>query len=444
MGRSILWHSVYTVIRGKLVPPQPTRKLYYGWYIVAASVIGVALSQAPIVYLSLGVFMIPLQQSFGWDRGKVSLGLSVGALTLALSMPVVGRLIDKHGARRVLLPSMAMFAIATMSLYFLTGSFWRYLAMFALIGVVGSGSNTMTYARVLSAWFDRLRGMALGFAMSGIGLGSALSPIIAQAIINGHGWRAAYLGLGLLVLVVGWPIQFFVMRDSPRAVGLRQDGAPGSVRHPTEFGDASLAPVGMSRRDAVRTREFWMLMAIFFIVALTVHGLQIHLAPLLRDNGLSATAAAGAAGLAGAVIFVSRIGVGYLLDKFFAPRVGLIVFLCPLIAMALVGHATTVGLALASATLLGIGSGAESDLMAYLVSRYFGIKCFAEIYGYTYGALMLGTAIGPYLWGLTFDLFHSYQPALWAALGGIVMICLLLLQFRPFPDWRRKVATAAG
>ena len=426
------------------MPAQPKGSVYYGWYIVAASVMGVALSQAPIAYLSLGVFMIPLHQSFGWDRGTVSLGLSVGALTLALSMPFVGRLIDQHGARRVLLPSMAMFALATMSLYFLTGSLWHYLGMFALTGIVGSGSNTMTYARVLSAWFDRLRGMALGFAMSGIGLGSALSPVIAQAIINGHGWRAAYLGLGLLVLVVGWPIQYFVMRDSPQAVGVRQDGQPASVRQPMEIGDASFAPVGMTRRGAVRTKEFWMLMTIFFIVALTLHGLQIHLAPLLRDNGLSARAAAGAAGLTGAVTFVSRIGVGYLLDKFFAPRVGFIVFLCPLIAMALVGHAHTLGMALASASLLGVGSGAESDLMAYLVSRYFGIKCFAEIYGYTYGALMVGTAIGPYLWGLTFDLSHSYQPALWAALGGIGVICLLLLRFSKFPDWSQKLATAPG
>jgi MFS family permease len=426
------------------VPAQPQRSLYYGWYIVAASAIGVALSQAPVAYLSLGVFMIPLQQSFGWDRGTVSLGLSVGALTLALSMPLVGRLVDRHGARRVLLPSMLMFSLVMMSLYFLTGSLWHYLGMFALIGVVGSGSNTMTYARVLSAWFDRRRGMALGFAMSGIGLGSALSPVIAQAIINAHGWRAAYLGLGLLVLAVGWPIQYFLMRDSPQAVGLRQDGEPASVRHPIELGDASLASVGMTRREAVRTKEFWMLMAIFFIVALTLHGLQIHLAPLLRDNGLSAGAAAGAAGLTGAVMFVSRIGVGYLLDKFFAPRLGFFVFLCPLVAMALVGHASTVGLALASATLLGVGSGAESDLMAYLVSRYFGIKCFAEIYGYTYGALMVGSAIGPYLWGLTFDLSHSYQPALWTALGGIGVICLLLLRFGRFPDWNQKLALSPG
>ena len=200
----------------------------------------------------------------------------------------------------------------------------------------------------------------------------------------------------------------------------------------------------MTRRGAVRTKEFWMLMTIFFIVALTLHGLQIHLAPLLRDNGLSAGAAAGAAGLTGAVTFVSRIGVGYLLDKFFAPRVGFVVFLCPLIAMALVGHANTLGMALASATLLGVGSGAESDLMAYLVSRYFGIKCFAEIYGFIYGALMVGTAIGPYLWGLTFDQSHSYQPALWAALGGIGVICLLLLRFRRFPDWDQKLVSAPG
>ena len=429
------------------MPAKPKRSHYYGWYIVAASVIGVALSQAPIAYLSLGVFMIPLQQSFGWARGTVSLGLSVGALSLALSMPLVGRLVDRHGARRVLLPSMAMFSVAMMSLYFLTGSLWHYLGMFALIGIVGSGSNTMTYARVLSSWFDRLRGTALGFAMSGIGLGSALSPVIAQAIINGHGWRLAYLGLGLMVLVVGWPIEYFVIRDSPQSVGLRQDGEAGRVRHPIdpiELGEAALAPVGMTRRDAVRTREFWMLMAIFFIVALTVHGLQIHLAPLLRDNGLSADAAAGAAGLAGAAIFFSRIAVGYLLDKFFAPRVGFFVFLCPLVAMALVGHANTVAPALVSATLLGVGSGAESDLMAYLVSRYFGIRCFAEIYGYTYGALMLGTAIGPYLWGLTFDIYHSYQPALWAALGGVGLICLLLLQFSRFPDWNRTLAPNPG
>src|SRR4051812_32199884 len=115
---------------------QASRGLFYGWYIVGASVIGAALSQAPIVYLSLGVFMIPLKEAFGWDRGTVSLGLSVGALTLALSMPPVGRLIDKFGPRRVLLPSMAMFAVATMSLYFLTNSRWHYLGMFALIGVV--------------------------------------------------------------------------------------------------------------------------------------------------------------------------------------------------------------------------------------------------------------------------------------------------------------------
>jgi MFS family permease len=280
--------------------------------------------------------------------------------------------------------------------------------------------------------------------MSGIGLGSALSPVIAQAIINDHGWRAAYLGLGLLVLVVGWPIQYLVMRDSPHTLGQRQDGEVASVRHSIELGDASHAPVGMTCRGAVRTREFWMLMTIFFIVALTLHGLQIHLAPLLRDNGLSARAAAGAAGLTGAVTFVSRIGVGYLLDKFFAPRVGFMVFLCPLIAMALVGHAHTLGLALTCAALLGVGSGAESDLMAYLVSRYFGIKCFAEIYGYTYGALMVGTAIGPYLWGLTFDRSHSYQPALWAALGGVGVICLLLLRFTQFPDWSRKPAPVPG
>ena len=427
------------------MPLQPTRKRYYGWYIVAASVIGVALSQAPIVYLSLGVFMIPLQQSFGWDRGKVSLGLSVGALTLALSMPAVGRLIDKYGARRVLLPSMAMFSIATMSLYFLSGSFWHYLCMFALIGVVGSGSNTMTYARVLAAWYDRLRGMALGFAMSGIGLGSALSPVIAQAIINGH--RLACRLPRTRPVGARGGMADPVLRDARLAAGHR--AAPG--------GGATLCQTtGRIRRCVARpggNEPPWR-GADQRVLDADDHFFhrRTHRA---RSADPSCTTVARQR-LVGQCRGRRRRPDrrGYFCQphrqsaicwiNYFAPRVGLVVFLCPLIAMAVVGHANTVGLALASATLLGIGSGAESDLMAYLVSRYFGIKCFAEIYGYTYGALMLGTAIGPYLWGLTFDLFHSYQPALWVALGGIVMICLLLLLFRPFPDWRRQVAAASG
>jgi len=201
----------------------------------------------------------------------------------------------------------------------------------------------MTYARVLRPGLT-VAGMALGFAMSAWPRFCAVAHH-CPGIINGHGWRAAYLGLGLLVLVVGWPIQFFVMRDSPGPSGCAGRGA-GLCQTPDRIRRCVARAGGNDRRDAVRTREFWMLMAIFFIVALTVHGLQIHLAPLLRDNGLSATAAAGAAGLAERS-FLSAASA-WAICWINSSRTGRIDRVSrPLIAMALVGHATTVGLALA-------------------------------------------------------------------------------------------------
>ena len=384
--------------------------------------------------------MIPLGEEFGWDRAEISFGLSVAALTLAIATPLVGRLLDRFGPRRVLLSSLILYSSATMLLYFLNAALVIFYLALALISLVGAGSNTVAYARVLSGWFDLRRGLAMGLTMAGIGVGSAIATVVAQSLMDVFGWRGAYLGLGLMVMLVAFPIQFFVIRNSPGEMGLLPDGIATNTdrQSDSDMLAPSLEAVGLTRAEAFRSREFWLLLSIFFVLAVAINGVHIHFIPLLRDHGISAQWAAAAAGFSGLATVVGRVGVGYFSDRFFAPRVGISVYLCAMAGVVLLQITDTVWLAFVCAVLLGIGGGAGSNLLGYLSSRYFGLLSFGELSGYMFSAFMIGTAVGPYAVGLAYELGGSYQSALWWSFVGVGFTCVLLASLGPFPNWTVK------
>jgi MFS family permease len=385
--------------------------------IVAGAFVGVLLCQTPMVFLSIGAFVGPLRASFGWDFSTVYLAVSASTLALALASPFAGALLDRWGVRNMVLTSTLLLALTLMSLYFLTDSLWHLLGTYALLGVLGAGANTMPYARILVSWFDRRRGLALGIAMAALGLGGDVAATLTGAVMANFDWRAAYLSLGLLVLIVAWPTAFWLSRDVPGSAGA--DGA-------------SDVP-GLTRAEAMRTRTFWMLALAFALLAATLHGLQMHLMRLLGHNGLSPAAAAPAVTAFGAALVIGRIGCGFLFDHRFAPRVALGAFLCSLAGLLLVGDAATPGLAIAAGFLAGLGPGAETALIGYLVSRYFGLKSFGFVYGCVFGADMFGTAVGIYGWGLNYDLAGSYRIAQVVSVAGVAAVCLLLYRLGPYP-----------
>ncbi len=391
--------------------------------------------QTPVVFLTLSVFMIPLGKEFGWDRAQVSLGLSVAALSLAIAMPMVGKLLDRFGSRRVLFSSMLLYGLATISLCTLGPSLWHFDLSFAAIGLLGAGSNTMSYARVLSAWFNRRRGLALGITMAGIPLGKAAAILAAQLLIDSHGWRVAYAVLGPAVLVIGLPEVYWLVRESPQEMGLLPDGDVVAAKDKPNPSPTAKLQGGLNREQSIHTREFWMLIAVFFLVGVAIHGIQIHLVPLLRDAGISPRMAAGAAGAMALTGIVGRVVVGFLFDHYFAPRVAIAAFLCPALAFILLQGNPVVALAFACAVLMEIGASSESDLLAYLTGRYFGLRSFGEIYGYIFATFMIGTAIGPYAVGLGYELMGSYREVLWASFGGTLMICAVVSRLGPFPIW---------
>lgn len=308
--------------------------------IIAGAFVGVLLSQTPIVFLSLGAFVGPLRASFGWDHSTVFLAVSASTLALALASPFAGALMDRWGVRKVLLTSTLLLALTLMSLYFLADSLWQLLITYVLLGVLGAGANTMPYARILVAWFDRRRGLALGIAMAALGLGGDVASTLVGAVMANFDWRAAYLSLGLLVLVVAWPTAFWLSRDVPAG-----SGADGTT-------DAGVP--NLTRAEVLRTRTFWTLALAFGLLAATLHGLQMHLPRVLGHNGLPPPAAPALAAF-GAALVVGRIGCGFLFDHRFAPRVALGAFLCSLAGLLLVGVAATPRLAIAAGFLAGLG-----------------------------------------------------------------------------------------
>ncbi len=408
----------------------------YRWRIVGASFIGLAMCQSPIAFLTLGVFMKPLGAAFGWGRGPVSLALSAGALTLAVITPLVGRLIDRVGARRVMIPSMIGFGLLMASLYFLTNSLLHFYAIYLLLGVVGAGANNVSFMRVISAWFNKTRGLALGVASCGVTLGSAGAAYFAQRMIDSYGWRAAYLGLGAAVLLIGVPIVSIFIRERPADVGLEPEEPAtrelASVSAGTEL--------GLTVGQALRRPIVWAMIFLGFLVAVSLHGVQIHMVPLLTDRGISPDMAAGLFTLiAGVTSTIGRMGVGGLFDRFFAPRVAMVAFLLPAAGLAFVLFSSAAWPCFIMVALMGLGSGSESDVLGYLTSRYFGLKSFGQIYGLVFGGFMVGTAIGPYLFGLLFDWTKSYQIAIIISIVLILVMCALLALLPKFPDFTAGV-----
>jgi len=410
--------------------------VFYGWYIVVATIFGVALGYSVVAVMAFGTFIVPLQEAFGWSRGQISFGLTVIGYTAIFVFPLAGALMDKIGAKKVLVPSTFLFALAMGSLYFLTPSLWHFYAICVVIPILGAGTAPMTYSRIIVAWFDKKRGLALGIGLAGVGIGTAFVPKIATAIMDAYSWREAYLGLAILIIVLAVPILALIMRNSPREKGLLPDGEGVHEEH--HEAERQKWVVGFTAKLALTHTSFWLIAGSFVIVGLATSTVLIHMIPLMIDRGMTRAEAAGTFAYLGIALIFGRLLAGYLMDKFFAPRVVAMFILGPVIGLAWLALGATGAQAAICAALIGMVIGAEFDAMAYLTSRYFGPRAFGQIYGYNYSAYKVGAATGPLLMGVAYDLVGRYDEVLWAMAGILLFGGVLLLLLKPFPELPRE------
>jgi MFS family permease len=394
-----------------------------GWKVLLAGFLGTMCGASPIPFNVLGFLFAPLQAEFGWDVRQVSLGITIFGVTAALLAPLFGWMADRHGVRRVGLWSLIAFIVAFGAVGFTPASLFGFYLLWFFVGLVGIGSTPVTWSRGISLWFVRHRGLALGIMLIGTSLAAVVVPKLAVWSIANHGWRMMFPIVALLPLLIALPAVFFLFRE-PRA-----DERPASLT------GASGSLTGMTLAQAMRTRQFWLLWLSIFLIASAYGGAHIHMPNIVADHGISRESAATIMGIVGAGLLCGRIGVGFLLDRFWGPMIAFPVLCLPAVACyLLLGTASLMPQIQLAAFLLGFAAGAESDLIAFLASRYFGMAQFGRIYGMLYMPFGLMSAISPLIYGMVRVNAGSYDPVLTAASVLFVVGGALLLLLGRYPD----------
>ena len=369
---------------------------YQGWRVVLAACLGVMAGFGSLFVYTFSVFVKPLAAEFGWNREAISSGFAIAAVTLGVISPLLGRWIDRFGPRRMILFCMTVYGCAIASLSLLHSGLWQFYVTCFVLGLVGNGAAHLAYSRSISTWFHRRLGTALAFVMVGAGFGAMLLPIFAQSIISRSGWRAAYAALGGLALLLGLPLSWRYIRER---------GAVGRESAPT-------AHSGLTWQEGLRSSAFWILTAILFVSSISMNGAVTHLSALLTDRELTAGNAALCAAILGGSSLLGRLVVGWLLDRFFGPRVAFVINLITALGIFLLARANSFPAGCLAAALIGVGAGGEAATTPYLLTRYFGLRSFSTLYGFTWTFYAAAGAIGPVILGRAFDATGSYTSLL--------------------------------
>jgi len=404
-----------------------------GWRILFASSVGIASGLSGLAFYTFGVFIVPLEETFGWSRGDLSIASSFLIIGTAITAPIIGTIIDKYGARRVGLWSTFALSLGYFALTQIQGSVITFYIGWLLIALIGGGTTPVVWTRAINIWFDKGRGLALGLTLGGSGLSGIFGPLFVTLLIGVYGWQGGYIGVGLLILLVALPVIYLMFNDqaSEKETHIKQ-GAP----KPEDLN-------GLTLQESIRSVPFWIIAGGFFLISGVVAGLIINVVPMLIDSGLTAVDAASIAGTLGIAVVIGRVGIGYLLDHFRAPLVARI-----LIAITAAGcllltiEGASIWVAIISVMSMGLAAAAEVDLVAYLSSRYFGMKSYGKIYGWQISAFYLGAAFGPIAVGLAYDAFNSYVQVLYTSSVILLLGAIVVGSLGTPPDFSKDAVPA--
>lgn len=392
-----------------------------GWQLIFASFIGMMAGLTALPFYSYGVFAIPLETEFGWTRAQAQSGLLFQTIGMLAILPVLGWACDKFGVRKIALWSLALFAFGFGMLSQLRGSLWQFYLTALFFGAVGTGTLPITWTRAINGAFDKNRGLALGAALMGTGATGYLAPKIANWGIETYDWQTAYIILAGLPALIGFPIVFLFFRE-PKPAALSQSSETEPV------------VLGVTLYSALRDYRFWLIAIGFLVISFGIGGSIQNLFPYYVGAGFDPGQAAGFLSVIGISVIIGRISTGFFLDHFWGPAVAAILMALPAISCFLLASGSPSTQAAYFATILiGFAAGAEFDIIAYLASRYFGLKHYSKIYSILYAAFAIGAAIAPSLFGLAYDKFGNYQTVFLISAGLFVLGSTLLLFLGRYP-----------
>lgn len=447
-----------------------------GWPIVLSALIGIALCLSPLPYYALITIGPELGKEFGWSREVITAGFLYMTAGVLVGAPVAGQLVDKLGARKVLLPAIVALSIGTMCFSLMTPNPVVFYTVFFLTAFLGAGTLPITWSKAIVNNFDKNRGLALGIALTGTGLYGYLAPTYIQTFINNFGWRWAYVAVGILPLLFSLPLAFRLFRDEKEEKALAATVSAGSSKRIFGIGSilalalfatmtwtiTSIGPVwvivlmlafliaylfyvywsskavdgaasalpGLTLTEAFKDYRFWLILISFLLLGAVVSGIIANSKFILLDKGYTVSEATSffvGYNLIGLSVIFGRFIGGWLVDHFWAPLIGFIFMSVPAIGCYILMQDFGFGMNAVALILVGFAAGVEFDLMAYFTSRYFGMKSYGRIYGIVYAAFGLGSGTSPIIFNIVRGEDADYSAVLSYAIIGFLVGATLLL-----------------
>ncbi|MCY3558110.1 MAG: MFS transporter [Chloroflexi bacterium] len=409
------------------------RSAYYGWYLVGAAVICMAVA-AGVSFWSLGFYVVPLENEFGWSRALVLGGLSVSLGISGLASPLAGRIVDRQGPRRVIF----LGTVATCLSYLLlatTETWWQWFLYLSINSFFRGFMFYIPFQVLISRWFDRKRGRAVGIMATGFSLGVVLVPLM-QWIIDEISWQASFVFAAAVLAVLFLPISLLVVRNSPQEKGLAIDGErvhPGQQR--LGAGPPQLA--GLTVRQAVRTVNFWLIAFAFMTFFFCMFGWMVNGVNVYESYGLPRETVSLLMTIAGLAGIISRPTFGYFAERIPSVElasVGLAVFMCGGILALLLSGGSWVGIGIFIACWM-VGSAGGPVLEPLILPRVFGLAHFGAIMGTMFMVETIGQVGAPYIGGWLFDLTQGYDILLiiFICSGIASMLFFTLAHYAPNP-----------
>ena len=407
-------------------------RVFYGWYVVGA-LFATNFAVHATGMFSFGVFLKPISEDLDVSRGAISWALTARLLASGVTSLLIGRLLDRHGAR-LLIPMAAALAGVAMLTLGLVEHFWQFFLLFTVVGLSGitAPGNLLTTVPV-AKWFVHKRGRATSFASAGLGIGGTVFAPAHTVLIDSFGWRTAWVASGIILMIIVIPITLTFVRRTPEDMGLRPDGAAAAAdagsaraRRPRPQDEAT-----WTVRDALRTATLWKVLFVYMFLAFAVGGFMVHRIPFWEDRGFDRTLIAATFAFDAAVFFVAILTAGFLVERFSPRYVGAVAMTGQLTGVVVTILFDTTWALWLAAFAVGAGAGTNAVVQVHIWPTYYGRAFIGAIRGIVLPTTLAGQALGAPFAGYIFDAFGTYMPAFWTSAALIITASLLLASAVP-------------
>jgi len=394
-------------------------KVFYGYWIVVATFFCLFITSG-CGFFAFSLFVKPLQAHFGWGRGEIMAAFTIFLLVMGTTSPFIGRVIGRYEARRVIATGALVVGLGLVSLSQMN-SLWHFYLSYAVIGVGMAAMGHIPSSTIVSNWFEKRRGTAIGIMSTGIGAGGfAMAPVIGGYLIPNFGWSVSYLVLAVFTWVLIIPLVLSVIKAKPADMGLHPDGRQTPETAPATEPQPFTAN-GSSLREALATSGFWLAAVSYLTGGFSSVGIVQNQAPYLEDIGLPVAMVAGALSGVGLGSLIGKFFFGWLCDRIpakYAYSIALGLQAAGIIMLMSVKPASPPVTIWLYVAMIGLGSGGWLPTMSILVSTNFGLIAYGTIFGMINLAQSIGVATGPLLMGYMYDTMGTYSR------GFIILLSL--------------------